>query len=210
MSIKLWNKRICNYAGLLGGLLPWISLLSAVLYGLVTGGLTESFWKDFSISATYYIGPALAGILTAASIVLMCYDGYDIFDSFITTISGLFGILIVIFPCNCSLAGEHVGLLQLPAHVSSLLHCTSAVIFFILLAFNVLFLFTKHGDEVTKKKKLRNKIYVVCGVGMLISMALMPLPISFPAKTWWVEMSALSFFAVSWLVKGEAFKFLND
>lgn len=210
MSTELWNKRIRNYAGLLGGLLPWISLLNAFLFGLTTEALSDSFWSNFSISATYYTGPALAGILTAASIVLMCYDGYDRFDSLVTTVAGVFGICIVIFPCDCSIAGEYTGLFQLPVHVSSLLHCTSAVIFFVLSAFNALFLFTKHDGVMSIKKKKRNLIYRVCGIGMIITMALMPLPIQFPAKTWWVEMISLTFFATSWLVKGGAFKFLND
>lgn len=206
----VWQRRIRNYAGLLGGLLPWLSLFSAFLYGKLTGGFTEGFWSDLSISATYYCSPALAGVLTAASIVLMCYDGYGKIDNYVTTISGVFGILIVLFPCNCSLSSDYVGFFQVPAKVSSAIHCTSAVVFFILLAFNALFLFTKHDGEKTNKKKIRNIVYCVCGVGMITVMVLMPLPIHFPAKTWWVEMGALTFFAVSWLVKGGAFKFLND
>ena len=62
----------------------------------------------------------------------------------------------------------------------------------------------------TDKKKLRNKVYRICGLGMLVSMALMLLPVHFPAKTWLVEMLALTFFGVSWLVKGEAFSYFND
>lgn len=209
MSELLWQKRIRNYAGLLGALLPWLSLFSAFLVNCFTP-LGKGFWSDLSISGTYYISPALSGVLTAASIVLMCYDGYNLFDSFITTISGVFGICIVLFPCNCDVAGDYVGFFQLPVKVSSVLHCTSAVIFFCLLAYNDLFLFTKHELEVTDKKKIRNIVYVVCGIGMLCAMVLMPLPIHFPAKTWWVEMIALTFFGISWLTKGGAFKFLND
>lgn len=209
MSRELWLKRMRNYAGLLGALLPWISLLGAVLVNARID-LGTGFWSDLSISATYYITPALAGILTTASVVLMCYDGYDKWDSLITTISGVFGICIVLFPCNCSIATEYTGFFQLPVKVSSIFHCTSAVIFFCLLAYNSMFLFTKTHGNVTKEKKLRNKIYFACAVGMLSAMVLMPLPVSFPMKTWWVEMISLTFFGISWLVKGGAFKFLND
>ena len=59
-------------------------------------------------------------------------------------------------------------------------------------------------------KKVRNIVYVVCGIGMLCAMVLMPLPISFNAKTWYVEMIALTFFGISWLTKGGAIPFLND
>ena len=206
----VWQRRIRNYAGLLGGLLPWLSLFSAFLYGKMTGGLSEGFWSDLSISATYYCSPALAGVLTAASIVLMCYDGYGKVDNLVTTISGVFGIMIVLFPCKCSLSADYVGFFQLPKNISSAIHCTSAVIFFCLLAFNSLFLFTMTDGERTNKKKIRDIVYRVCGIGMVVIMVLMPLPVHFPAKTWWVEMGALTFFAVSWLTKGGAFRFLND
>ena len=208
-SNLIWQKRIRNYAGLLGAILPWLSLIGAYIVNAFTP-LGSHFWNDLSISATYYITPALVGILTTASIVLMCYDGYEKIDNVVTTLSGVFGIMIVLFPCNCSLTPEHTGFFQLPARISSLIHCSSAVIFFCLLAYNSLFLFTKsHGDK-TKKKKQRNIVYTVCGIGMLCAMILMPLPIYFTAKTWWVEMISLTFFGVSWLTKGGAFKFLND
>lgn len=209
MSVKLWQKRIRNYAGLLGALLPWISLIGALLVNIHTP-LGRSFWSDLSISATYYITPALAGILTTAAVVLMCYDGYDLQDNIVTTISGVFGLMIVLFPCKCYVSPSIVGFFQVPVKVSSIVHNTSAVIFFCLLAYNALFLFTKHNEVMTKQKKKRNLIYSICGVGMLASMVLMPLPIRFPAKTWVVEMLSLSFFGVSWLVKGGAFPFLED
>ncbi len=209
MSELLWQRRIRNWAGLLGAILPWLSLIGALIVNYFTP-LGKDFWSDLSISATYYVTPALVGILTTASIVLMCYDGYDLQDSIVTTVSGVFGLMIVLFPCNCSLAYDNVGFFQLPPHISSKIHCASAVIFFCLLAYNDLFLFTKFNGEVTEKKKLRNIVYKVCGIGMLCAMILMPLPIYFPAKTWWIEMLALSFFGFSWLTKGNAFPFLND
>lgn len=210
MNKDLWLKRIRNYAGFLGMILPWLSLFSAMLYGQMTGGLSAHFWSDLSISATYYCSPALTGVLTAASIVLMCYDGYSKIDNLVTSLSGVFGLMIVLFPCNCSLSSDYVGFFQVPRNVSNIVHCTSAVIFFCLLAFNSLFLFTKSGTEKTVEKNVRNIIYRVCGVGMLCAMALMPLPVHFYAKTWFIEMAALSFFGVSWLVKGGAFGILND
>lgn len=209
MNKLLWQKRICNWAGALGAILPWLSLFGAWLVSLRTP-LPQGFWSDFSISGTYYVTPSLAAILTTAAVVLMCYDGYDKWDSMITTISGVFGLCIVLFPCKCAVTPEYTGFFQLPSGVSSVLHCTSAVIFFCLLAYNDLFLFTKHNDEVTEKKKQRNIVYKICGVGMLCAMVLMPLPVSFPAKTWWVEMIALTFFGISWLTKGGAIPFLND
>jgi hypothetical protein len=212
MSELLWQKRIRNWAGALGGILPFLSLAGALLYDKVTGELPNGFWSDLSISATYYVTPALVGVLTAASLVLMCYDGYDLQDNIVTTISGVFGLMIVLFPCECAVTPDYTGYFQLPCKISNIIHCTSAVLFFCLLAYNDLFLFTKTDGSkgMTSKKKIRNIIYKVCGIGMLCAMMLMPLPFHFTAKIWWVETVALLFFAVSWLTKGGAFTFLND
>ena len=209
MSKDLWLKRIRNYAGFLGGILPWISLLGAAIVHW-NKPFEPGFWSNLSISETYYITPALTGILTAASIVLMCYDGYNLKDSLVTTLSGVFGLLIVLFPCRCAISPDIVGFFQLPVVTSNIIHCTAAVIFFCLLAYNSLFLFTKTDGNVTKQKKKRNIVYRICGIGMLAIMALMIIPVDFFAKTWFVEMGALTFFSFSWLTKGGAFGFLND
>lgn len=209
MSNLLWQRRIRNWAGFLGGILPWISLLGAYFVNRISP-FDYNFWKNLSISETYYITPALVGILTTASIVLMCYDGYDLQDNLITTLSGVFGLMIVLFPCKCNVSSDFVGFFQLSEDLSNKIHCASAVVFFCLLAYNSLFLFTKHDGEMSDKKKIRNIVYRVCGIGMLVIMSLMVVPINFFAKTWWVEMGTLTFFSISWLTKGCAFNFLND
>ena len=138
MNKNLWLRRVRNICGLLGGLLPFIAIFSVLLI------------KDrpehalYSISATYYLSPALVGVLSAASIVLMCYDGYSLLDNVVTTISGVFGLGIVLFPCT---VGWHnsldpVGFFQIPMKYSNYIHCACAAIFFCLLAFNSFFLFT--------------------------------------------------------------------
>ena len=209
MSKDLWLRRIRNLAGFLGMILPWISLIGAIIVSNTTGVPAE-FWPTLSISATYYICPALTGVLTAASVVLMCYDGYNLRDNIVTTISGVFGIMIVLFPCACTVSGEMVGFFQLPVAISNTIHCASACAFFILLSINSLFLFTLGEKEPTKQKKIRNIIYRVCGIGMLCALILMVLPVSFFAKTFVVEAIALTFFGISWLVKGQVFGILKD
>ena len=209
MSKDLWLRRIRNLAGFLGMILPWISLIGAIIVSN-TAGVPAEFWPTLSISATYYICPALTGILTAASVVLMCYDGYSLRDNIVTTISGVFGIMIVLFPCACTVSGEMVGFFQLPVAISNTIHCASACAFFILLSINSLFLFTLGEKEPTKQKKIRNIIYRVCGIGMICALILMVLPVSFFAKTFVVEAIALTFFGISWLVKGQVFGILKD
>lgn len=209
MSINLMYKRIRNYVGLLGMLLPWLALFSA---GIVDPHPSVKWW--YSISATYYQSPALVGVLTAASIVLMTYDGYSLIDNAVTTISGVFGLGIVLFPCSVDWIDGKVGFFQLPIELSHKIHCACAAIFFILLAFNSFFLFTKTdaGSLITDKKKLRNKIYHACGLGMFVFLVFQAFS-SFFLPGWLTminEIFLLQFFGISWLVKGGAFKFLND
>ena len=59
----------------------------------------------------------------------------------------------------------------------------------------------------TEKKKKRNVIYRVCGVGMIASFSILLLP-SFYIQVWLTEMFALTFFSVSWWTKANAYKLL--
>lgn len=206
----IWLKRMRNWAGLLGGLLPLISLAGAWIYASAQG-VPDGFWYGLSVSETYYVTPALAGILTAASLVLVCYKGYVWEDNLVTTLSGVFGLLIVLFPCSCAASPARAGFFQLPVGASNIVHSVSAVTFFLLLAYNDVFLFTRtNKKEPGRMKKIRNTIYYVCGAGMALGAVLLIIPVDFPAKIWWAELVMLLFFSFSWLVKGDAFPFLND
>lgn len=208
---KVMYMRIRNLCGLLGVLLPWLALFAA---GIVNPHPSEQWW--WSISATYYQCPALVGILTPASLVLITYQGYDKLDAWVTTLSGICGLGIVLFPCHvCWIAdGAAVGFFQLPIEISNILHTIFAVLFFCLLAFNSYYLFTKTGSaQMTPRKILRNRIYKVCGMGMIVTilvLAVLMLTDVPGYKTMIAEIVLLHFFGISWLVKGEAFPWLND
>lgn len=211
MNKSVWLRRIRNFCGLLGGLLPFIAILSVFLVKNRPSGALNS------ISATYYNSPALAGILTAAALVLMCYDGYSKIDSVITTISGWFGIGIVLFPCSVGWldSSTPVGFFQVPMHYSNLIHCACAALFFVLLSFNSFFLFTKTDDfdNMTYEKKKRNIVYKICSLGMLLGMVSQVLCTFLSVSgfsTMINEIVMLFFFSISWLTKGGAFSFLND
>ena len=202
--------RIRNLCGLLGILLPWIALFSA---GIKLDKETGWWW---SISATYYQSDALVGVLVPASIVLMSYIGYERIDNIITTLTGLFGLGIVLFPCKVGWIpdGSPVGFFQLPIEFSHILHLSFAALFFLFAAINSLFLFTKHGETMTDRKKVRNTIYRICGWGMIgLEALLVVLGLLFGTPAWFVmviEIILLQLFGFAWLVKGEFFPFLND
>ena len=207
-EVKMY-LRIRNLCGLLGILLPWIALFSAG----IKMDKPDGWW--WSISATYYQSDALVGVLVPACIVLMSYIGYDRVDNFITTLTGLFGLGIVLFPCSVKWVepGTAVGFFQLPMEASHIIHSVCAVLFFLCIALNSLLQFTKHGAVMTEQKVLRNKIYRICGFGMLGLMALFAVIKLLGAPGWTVmiiEILLLFLYGFAWLVKGEAFPFLND
>lgn len=205
MKIDTLRLRLC--LGLLGGLLPFIVLVMSLIYGY---GFPDS------ISATYYIPTCITPfmiILGASSIILIYYRGYDKQDDIVCTVAGVAGLCICLFACNLNGRidpNSLVGTFQIPAVVSGWLHNISAILFFCLLAYNSLFLFTKSSGEMTENKRKRNIIYKVCGIGMLMSLiAIIPLSIfDVWGGTWVVEAFALVFFAISWITKSDIFPFL--
>ena len=203
-SINTISLRVA--IGLLGFFLPWIVLLLCVIYGCAPDG---HLFPD-SISATYYFAPTITPfmiILGASGILLMCYRGYERIDDIINIITGIMALCICLFPCyNGDFA--YVGTFQVPVEISGWIHNISAALFFILLAYNVLFLFTKSSGEMTVNKRKRNIIYYVCGIGMLVSLIAIFFVSGFYAGTWWVEAIALMFFGIAFLTKADVFPFL--
>ena len=201
--------RIRNLCGLLGIILPWLALFSA---GIAEHPSSEWWW---SISATYYQTPALVGVLVPACIVLMSYIGYDRTDNIITSLSGLFGLGIVLFPCRVSWIpdGTPVGFFQLPIELSNTIHTVCAALFFLAIAINSICQFTKSGPTMTDRKRIRNRIYRICGYGMLVLELAFVVVRLLGAPGYVVmilEILLLHLFGFAWLVKGEAFPFLND
>lgn len=207
-SSENWLKRIRNLAGFLGMILPWTCLWGAANFAK-TFGVPDDFWYTLSISRTYFVTPAMSGILTTVAIVLMCYDGYDWRDITVNTIAGVFAILTVMFPCKSPLGNEPGGFFLLPENISQILHSIFSVALFVTLAFNSMFLFTL-GESNTKQKKIRNIIYKICGVGMILSLIITIIPLKFFAKIFIGEALALTFFGISWLIKGQIFGILSD
>jgi hypothetical protein len=74
-----------------------------------------------------------------------------------------------------------------------------------------LFRKTGPGGARTRQKVLRDRVYLVCGVTMLVALALAGIavtPVAAPLSTldpeFWLESVAIVAFGVSWLVKGQA------
>ena len=200
--------RIRKWVGWLGMLLPIIVLALCLIFQCVPG---DHYFPD-SISATYYYAPTITPfmiILGAASILLMCYKGYTWVDDVINTLTGVFGLCICLFPCGNN-PNLLVGTFQIPQNISGIIHNISAALFFILLSYNVLFLFTKSSGEITANKKKRNIIYRICGCGMLLALTAILFVTIFNiwAGIWMVEAVALFCFGIAFLTKADVYPWL--
>ena len=199
--------RLRAVLGWLAILLPIIVSTLALVYGFLGDHIIPG-----AISATYYLEPCITPfmiILGAASILLICYKGYDKQDDIICTLSGIFGLGICLFPCAAT--GDNiVGTFQVSTPISGWIHNICAIIFFGLLAYTSFFLFTKGGPNPTENKKKRNIIFRVCGIGMIGSfLLLIPFGIfNVWGGTWIMEDVALAFFGISWLTKSNLYTWL--
>ena len=207
------TRRLRCILGWLGMLLPLIVLTLSLVFGF---GLPDS------ISATYYLAPCITPfmiILGAAGLFLICYNGYDRQDDIICTLAGSFALGICLFSCATKdlvarwpeLADlAKVGTFQLIPVVSGIIHNICAIGFFLLLAYNSIFLFTKSSGIMTENKKKRNIIFRVCGIVMASAfIAIIPISIfEIWGGVWFVETIALLFFGISWLTKANCYSWL--
>lgn len=194
--MKINTLRLRAMIGWLGMLLPWIVVL---LLGRFPHSISETWFYEQTCTSFMII-------LGSASLLLMSYKGYDKLDDTLLTCAGIAGLLICIFPCNAR-PGYEIGTFMIDSKISGSIHNVSAIVFFVLLAYNSFFLFTKGAEEKTKKKKARDIIYRICGIGMIGSFSLLLLP-SFPCRTWVIEAVALFFFGISFLTKADIYPWL--
>ena len=194
--MRINTIRLRATIGWLGMILPWIV---ALLVGYIPP----------SISATWYTNACTVFmiILGSASFLLISYKGYSLIDDILLTCSGIAGFGICLFPCRVTYVHENVGTFLIDNYTSDTIHIVCALAFFGLLSYNSLFLFTKSAGEVTKRKKARNIIFRVCGVGMLASFLILLIP-GVPCRVWVVETVALFFFGISFLTKANIYPWL--
>lgn len=197
----------------------WVGILGVVLpFALVTGSKLLSDCTEIlpSISHYYYsnVTVVFVGILCAVSFFLITYSGYSRLDNILTNIAAIFCLGVTLFPTGfksdiaCLKLGNQ--LIKVDLHV---LHFVCAVGFFTILACMSIWIFTRSNPaikEMSPEKKIRNRIYVFCGVIMLLSEVMIGLHnlssirfLSYPEVTFWLETVMLIAFGFSWLTKGE-------
>ncbi len=159
---------------------------------------------QISVSAYYHTSmrDLLTGIICGISLFLLSYNGYTKQDSIISKLAGLFALGIAFFPTSAS---------SDKGDIISTLHYLTSGVFFALLAYMSVFLFTKSAGNMTPEKKKRNRLYRIFGITMAVSVIGIPIDsipavhnlIGFLKPTIILETIALVSFGISWLTKGQ-------
>ncbi len=192
-----------------------LGLVLPVLLWLIAGWRpTEGLprWELLgSVSAYYYTGAvaAFVGILIALAVFLFTYRGYNNEyrrrDRVAAIIAGTAAALVAFFPTD---APSDLSVPSWWTPRTGTMHYGSAVVLFAAFIFFSLFLFpkskVKKGESLPPDKQVRNWIYIVCGIAMVVCMSWAGSTFFTGAPIFWPEALALEFFAVSWLVKGRA------
>jgi len=173
-----------------------------------------------SISHFYYtgLGTYFTGTLFAVAIFLFHYRMPEKTDRLAAQIAAVAALVVACCPTNpyCNSCITCIQIEWIPHPISTQLHYGAALVFFLVLAFFCICLFTKTHTNLpeTPQKIIRNRLYTICGYTILICIALLALQewqwliqrvplIKGSSTTFVVESIALLAFGISWLVKGE-------
>ena len=157
-----------------------------------------------NISLYYHSGmrDVFVGSVCAISLFLFFYKGYDKWVNFTGNLAGFFALGIVFFPT----------VKEGPYNLSAKIHFFCAAVFFTILSIISLFLFTRKRYNPTRQKLARNRIYIICGIIMVVCLLAIMIFINlfeneYPRSdfVFWAETLALLAFGTSWLTKGGTF-----
>jgi len=217
-TIWLTNgKTLRKTIGILGMALPLLLIISLYIFSGFAGPLE-------SISHYYYtrVSGVFIRIMCILAIFLIIYKGKEPIDLIVSVIAGIAALFVVMFPtdniseiCQDSAKSYSVTILSKNEFRENF-HFISAAVFLGCLAYMSIFLFTKSNKSKEKRgtnKIIRNRIYRVCGVIMILAMLviflggfckLIPEDVYRSHQiTFWMEALAVESFGFSWLVKGE-------
>lgn len=198
---------IRKFVGVLGVALPFVSVAGTFIFGNCKTILPSLSQYYYSVMGNYFVG-SLCGV----AMFLFTYKGYEKWDRILTNIAGICAVVSAFFPTHISSAYLSCFVnTSNSSNFSNLIHLISSALFLLSLAIMSIFLFTKSKGTMTPQKKVRNKIYTVCGVVMLvaiISIGLFKIPsiyIYFEKykPTFYLETIGVLSFGISWLIKGE-------
>ena len=159
----------------------------------------NSLQVEYSISDYYDDGTAgdiLVGVLFALAFFLVSYKGYARIDSIAANLGCAFALGVALCPTTSTNKTVHI------------LHFVFALLLFSVFIFFSIYLFRKKSPHPTKQKKNRNKVYLICGIVMIVCIvAIAAYQIFDLNSSWhpvfWFESLALISFGFSWITKAE-------
>ncbi len=204
------NDQIISYLtlrvliGATGVLLPLLVVLGKFIS-------EKSGQLEFSISDYYDNGSAgdlLVGVLFVLGFFLLSYKGPERIDNRAADVGCIAALGLALFPTTyCSDCWVHI------------MHFVFALLLFSVFIFFSVYLFRKThpNKKITTEKKYRNRVYLICGIIMIIcivaiAISLLVLDASVSVKyklVYWFESIALVSFGISWITKSESF-YLKD
>jgi hypothetical protein len=197
-SLALSYLGIRRAIGVIGIALPFVLLIGAwALDGLGVQGSISDYY--YSVMRNVFVGSMVAN-----GVFFLSYR-YARADAALAALIGLAAIGVALFPTT--------PVLPTPGQIAlGTVHFVSATVFFLALAGYSFFIFTRTDPcrPMTPEKRMRNVLYRVSGILIVVCMALIALVNLLPTDAiddlqpvFWLETVASVSFGVSWLVKGE-------
>ena len=188
--------------GASGILLPLLLVLGKLIYQCEW--LVEDSISDYYDNGT--AGDILVGVLFVLGFFLFSYHGFNSTDDLFANLGGIFALGVALFPTTAE------GIV----HVLHFVFASSLFIVFVIFS---VYLFRKSDipkEQHQREKKLRNRIYLWCGIIMIACIVSIFVSSVFFGEAavkcnllFWFESVALITFGISWLTKSEKF-YLKD
>lgn len=209
------NAFVISYLNLRIGL-GFVGFFLPIILVVGTWSFTDCTQLQPSISHYYYtiMGDYFVGSLCAVAMFLFFYKGVDKQDSIFANFAAVFALLVAFFPTNPSTNSicQYISTNKITS--LNAVHYSAAALLFASFAYFSIFLFTKTDPTkpMTKHKIIRNRIYFICGIIIIVCIALIAI-YNFVGNletifakykpTLLLESIALFAFGISWITKGE-------
>ncbi|WP_428821381.1 DUF998 domain-containing protein [Microbulbifer sp. MCCC 1A16149] len=193
----------------------FIALSLAIFTDLLTPGVSIS-----SISLSYHLTDnarnVFVGSLCVISTFLWSYNGYSLFQAVLSKVAAVAVAAVAFLPCDC-FTGRGVEGAAREATLTGILHTTSAILMFLILAIFCWLFYLRAREKDSKEAKVRGRIYRICAVAMVGAMAVQLLDIlgvDFSGitqrVTYYVEATGLMAFGVAWMTASRMLPFITN
>ena len=193
--------------------LGWIAIAMPFVLALGAWWFEGIPWAD-SVSSYYYTSmrDVFVGTMFAIGVFLFCYRAGNRQDNILTNLAGIGAAAIGLFPMDADyskvLVERHRDLAGPNCYVPHGFlgyHFYAAAAFFGIISYLVIWRFRRFEQPIVTANKLkRNKVYMTCGVIMLVCFVAIAL-LKWHLKRASIvipETGAIVAFAIAWLTKG--------